>query len=57
MVCSVAGREVFDRMGVDEYQIIILSCSRGDLFFILFVAVGVGEGGVVEVGVGVGTWD
>ena len=49
VVCSVAGREVFDRMGVDEYQIVILSCSRGILFsnvFDFFVAVGVGEGGV-----------
>ena len=23
VLCSVAGREVFDRMGVDEYQIVI----------------------------------
>ena len=36
VLCSVAGREVFDRMGVDEYQIGMLCCSRGIWFLNMF---------------------
>ena len=32
VLCNVAGREVFDRVGVDEYQIVMLCCSRGIWF-------------------------
>ena len=48
VVCSAAGRKVFDRIGVDEWL------QQTDFVFDFFVAVGVGEGGVVGVGVGIG---